>query len=65
MWAWDDVGFDKINVGVDNSRDRCGGGRWVVRLAWRDRWVVRLSYGDCGVVIGVGVNGFFFFVSPI
>ena len=55
------VGFDKISVGVDNGGDRCGGGRWVVRLAWRDQWVVRSSYGDCGVVISVGVNGFFFF----
>ena len=39
-----------------------GGELGVAKIdGWRDRW----SYDGYGVVIGVGVNGFFFFVSPI
>ena len=37
------MGFDEIDVDVDNSGDRHGGDHWVVRLVWR-----RLVGGEIG-----------------
>ena len=45
LWVLTKVEIGMVEIGV------------VEISGWGDRW----SYGGCGVVIGMGVNGLFFF----